>query len=45
MIKKIICFLLGHEYKEIREFYGNLDNGKPLYKQSFGDCERCGKKK
>ncbi len=44
-MKRIICFLMGHEWKEIRTFFGKLDNGKPVYVQSFGDCERCGKKK
>lgn len=43
MLKKFICFVLGHEYKEILELYGNLDNGSPLYTQSLGACKRCGK--
>ncbi len=42
-MKKIICFLLGHDWEEKREIYGKLDNGKPIYKKYFGCCKRCGK--
>jgi hypothetical protein len=44
MLKRIVCFLLGHEYTESTEFYGKLDNGLSTYKLIIGDCIRCGKK-
>lgn len=45
MLKKIICFFTNHEWKETRELYGTLNNGAKCYKQLFGDCTRCGKKR
>ena len=44
ILNKLICLLLGHEWKPISELYGKLDNGKPIYKKYYGDCERCQKK-
>lgn len=44
MLKRIICLLLGHGYKQEMEYYGTLENGNKTYKAIVGNCIRCNKK-
>ncbi len=35
--------LLGHEFMDVKEYYGTLSNGMKTFSLKRGKCERCGK--
>ncbi len=43
MWNKFICMLLGHEFMDVKEYYGTLSNGMKTFSLKRGKCERCGK--
>lgn len=43
MLNRIVCVLLGHDFNEISEYCGKMENGIPMYKMITVNCSRCGK--
>jgi len=46
MIRKLICWLLGHRYRcigRVQHFKGNAASELPYFEDTYWECQSCGK--